>query len=104
MYMNRIATIVPDPEIFIFIDKAAKNKQTTGRSMGWAVVGDRCVQRRCFVHGQRYSILPALTLDGIITYDIIKGSVTAARFLTFLRDLVVRLSSHLHLLSFMIDL
>jgi hypothetical protein len=99
-YMNRIATIVPNPEMFIFIDEATKNKRTTGRPMGWAVVGDRCVQQRCFVRGQRYSILPALTLDGIITYNIIEGSVTAARFLTFLRELVVRLSSHLCFHSF----
>jgi hypothetical protein len=102
-YMNMIATVVPDPEMFIFIDEAAKNKRTTGRPMGWAVVGERCVQRRCFVRGQRYSILPALTLDGIITYDIIEGSVTAARFLTFLRELVVRLFcscrlAHIHFL------
>jgi hypothetical protein len=87
--MNKIATEVTDPEMFIFIDEAAKNKQTLGRSMGWGVMGQRCMQWRCFVRGQCYSILPALTLDGIITYDIIEGSVTAARFLTFLRELVV---------------
>jgi hypothetical protein len=87
--MNTIATQVSDPEMFIFIDEAAKNKQTARRSMGWAVMGQCCMQRRCFVRGQRYLILPALTLDGIITYDIIEGSVTAARFLTFLRELVV---------------
>jgi hypothetical protein len=38
--MNRIATIVPDPEMFIFIDEAAKNKRMTGRSMGWGAVSD----------------------------------------------------------------
>ncbi|KDQ52187.1 hypothetical protein JAAARDRAFT_111671, partial [Jaapia argillacea MUCL 33604] len=31
-------------------------------------------------------ILPLLTLDGIITYDIIKGPVTSERFLVFLRE------------------
>jgi transposase len=101
-FMNMIATTVPDPEMFIFIDEAAKNKRTEGRSMGWAMMGQRCVQRRCFVRGQRFSILPALTLDGIITYDIIEGSVTAARFLQFLRELVVSFPSsspHLLLIS-----
>jgi transposase len=92
-FMNMIATTDPDPDMFIFIDEAAKNKRTEGRSMGWAMMGKRCVQRRCFVRGQRYSILPALTLDGIITYDIIEGSVTATRFLQFLRELVVSFPS-----------
>jgi transposase len=88
-FMNTIADQVPDPEMLMFVDEAAKNKRTSGRLKGWSLKGKRCYQRRCFVHGQRYSILPVLTLDGIITYDIIEGSVTAARFLQFLRELVV---------------
>ena len=84
-----VATQVPNPEMFIFIDEAAKNKWTAGRLMGWETMGQRCVQRRCFIRGQHYSILPALTLDGIITYNIIEGLVTTTRFLTFLHELVV---------------
>jgi len=92
-FMNRIATEVPNPDMFMFVDEAAKNKRSSGRGMGWSLVGKRCVQRRCFVRGQRYSILPVLSLDGIITYDIIPGSVTSERFLQFLRELVVRPNS-----------
>ncbi|KAG1817730.1 uncharacterized protein BJ212DRAFT_1500367 [Suillus subaureus] len=33
----------------------------------------RCIQGKCFMRGYRYSILPILTLDGIIAYDIIEG-------------------------------
>jgi hypothetical protein len=58
------------------------------RTKGWALVGRRCVQRRHFIRGQRYSILPILTLDGIIAYDIIP-SVNSERFVEFLRELVV---------------
>jgi hypothetical protein len=87
--MNHIATVVPNPEMLMFVDEAAKNKRTSGRMKGWSLKGKRCNQRRCFVRGQRYSILPVLTLDGIITYDIIEGSVIATRFLEFLRELVV---------------
>lgn len=98
-FMNRIATEVPDPEMFMFIDESAKNERTTGRTRGWARVGHRCIQQRRFVRGQRYSILPVLTLDGIVAYDIIEGSVTAARFLEFLRDLVVSRNSSPHNLT-----
>ena len=93
-FMNDIATDVPDPEMLMFVDEAAKNKWTSGRSKGWSLMGKRCTQRRCFVHGQRYSMLPVLTLDGIITYDIIEGSVTAAWFVEFLCDLVVGIFSY----------
>ncbi len=66
-------------------DEAVKNKRTSARKYGWSLKGMRCVQRRHFVHGKRYSILPILTLDGIIAYDIIPGSVTLEKFVDFLR-------------------
>lgn len=89
-FMNKIADEVTNPDMLMFVDEAARNKRTSGRTKGWSLVGKRCVQRRCFSCGQRFSILPILTLDGIITYDIIPGSVTSARFLQFLHELVVR--------------
>ena len=41
------------------------------------------------MHGRRYTILPVLTLDGLITWDIIEGSVTVEHFLQFLCEHVV---------------
>ena len=89
-FMNKIADEVTNPDMLMFVDEAARNKRTSGRTKGWSLVGKRCVQRRCFGRGQRFSILPILTLDGIITYDIIPGSVTSEQLLQFLRELVVR--------------
>ena len=89
-FMNRVADEVPNPDMLIFIDEAARNRRASGRAKGWSLVGRRCVQRRHFIRGQRFSILPILTLDGIITYDIIPGSVDSRRFVQFLRELVVR--------------
>ena len=94
-FMNRIADEVPNPDMLIFIDEAARNRRASARAKGWSLVGRRCVQRRHFIRGQRFSILPILTLDGIITYDIIPGSVDSKRFVQFLRELVVRLFLHL---------
>lgn len=94
-FMNRIADQVPNPDMLIFIDEAARNRRASARAKGWSLVGRRCVQRRHFIRGQRFSILPILTLDGIITYDIIPGSVNSDRFVQFLRELVVRLFLHL---------
>ncbi|TFK62728.1 hypothetical protein BDN72DRAFT_748698, partial [Pluteus cervinus] len=34
----------------------------------------------------RYSILPALTTEGIVALEIFEGSVTKDRFLTFIQD------------------
>ncbi|RDB20344.1 hypothetical protein Hypma_012691 [Hypsizygus marmoreus] len=92
-FMNRIAEEVPDPAMMMFVDEAARNRRSSQRAKGWAFLGKRCVQRKFFVRGERYSILPILTIDGIITYDIIPGSVTSERFLQFLHEMVIPLTN-----------
>ena len=87
--MNHMADLVTDPEMLMFGDEAHKDERTSNRRTGWSRRGSRCVQRKCFVRGKRFSILPILTLDGIIAHDIVEGSVTSERFVEFLRELVV---------------
>jgi transposase len=89
IYMNQFAEMVSDPAMVMFVDEAAKNKKNPSRKIGWSLKGQRVVQRRCFIRGQRFSILPVLTLDGIIAHDIIPGSVTSELFVKFLREHVV---------------
>ena len=89
IYMNCIADLMPDPEMLMFSDEAHKDERTLKRQMGWSCQGTKCVQRKCFVQGRRFSILPILTLDGIIVHDIVEGSITSKRFVEFLRELVV---------------
>ena len=93
--MNKIGTEVLDPAMLMFTDETAKDERTSGRRMGWSKIGTRYVQRRCFVRGRRYLILPVLTLDGLITWDVIEGSVTSERFVEFLRENVVRVYTHI---------
>jgi transposase len=95
IFMNRIADQVPDPDMLMFGDEASKDERTLARRWGWSLRGTRCIQRKCFVRGKQFSILPILTLDGIIAYDIIEGSMTTEHFVQFLRELVVRFSLEL---------
>lgn len=88
-YMNQVGALVPDPNMLMFTDDTAKDERTTARQMGWSRIVTPCVQWACFVHGCCYSILPVLTLDGLITWDIIKGSITSEQFVRFLHEMVV---------------
>ena len=56
---------------------------------GRSLKGSRCVQKKHFLCGTRYSIVPFITLDGIITYEIIEGPVSSECFTRFLREYVV---------------
>jgi len=42
-----------------------------------------------FVRGKRYTILPALTLEGFVAVDVFEGSCDKKRFVDFVLDQVV---------------
>lgn len=89
VFRYMIGKVALDPNMLMFLDEASKDERTPGRTKGWSLRGTRVYQRRCFVRGKRYSILPAITLDGIVAREIIDGSVTTERFCQFLCTHVV---------------
>ncbi|KAG2335948.1 hypothetical protein BDR05DRAFT_833832, partial [Suillus weaverae] len=93
IFMNHIAEIAPDPEMLMFGDEAAKDERALIRKFGHLKIGTRCIQRKCFVQGKQYSILPILILDGIIAYNIIEGPMMSKRFVQFLQEHVLPLTN-----------
>lgn len=81
-------------EYFVWLDEAGVDNQTHQRDHGWAALRQACVRRTTFIRGQRFSIPPALTCDGIIALDIFEGSVNKERFISFLeKELVCQLDN-----------
>jgi transposase len=76
-------------EYIVWIDEAGVDDHTNQCDVGWVRVGQACVRRVAFIHGEQFSILPALTCDGIIALDIFEGSVNKDRFISYLRDQLV---------------
>jgi len=79
-------------EYFMFLDESSMDNHTNQRRRGWAGEGRACVRRDTFIRGTRYSVLPALTCDGIIALDIFEGSVTKEHFLNFVCEQIVSCS------------
>ena len=71
---------------FVWLDESSVDDHTNQRTRGWAAMGRACVRRTTFIRGQRYSVLPALTSDGIIALDIFEGSVNKEKFIRFLKE------------------
>ncbi|ETW78214.1 hypothetical protein HETIRDRAFT_326088, partial [Heterobasidion irregulare TC 32-1] len=88
-----IGKIAPDPNMLVFLDEASKNEKTPGQLKGWLLRGTRVYQRWCFIHGKWYSILPAITLNGIVAREIVDGLVTTKQFCDFLRYYVIPLTN-----------
>jgi hypothetical protein len=70
-------------EQLIFLDESSKDARTITREYGYSEINTRAVKKVVFVRGKRYTILPALTLDGIIAVDIMEGSCTKEKFKEF---------------------
>jgi hypothetical protein len=78
----QIAMAQYDPCQIVCIDEAGVDDQTNIRRRGWAPMGQGACVEQAFCGGR--SILPALSLEGIIALDIFKGSVNRVCFLGFL--------------------
>ena len=88
-FINKVAQY--KPEQLIFLDEAAKDERTLSRAYGYSFTNARAYKKFVFIRGQRYTILPALSLDGVIALDVMEGSCTKARFREFILLRVVRL-------------
>lgn len=89
LWINSLAGWSADQ--LIFIDESAANERTGDRKYGWAPVGVTPHESRPFTRSERWSILPAYTVDGFITWDIRHGSYNAELFEEFIEFKVLPL-------------
>lgn len=96
-------------EQLVFVDESACDRRTYLRNRAWALEGLRACRKQYFGRGKRcvcswlvsavcklisfdrYSILPAITLDGIIECNIVEGSFNTELFTTFIRGVLARM-------------
>lgn len=76
-------------EYWVWLDEAGVDDLSNQRTAGWSLLGRACVRRALFFRGQRYSLLPAFTTQGIIALDLFEGSVNKERFLQFIHEQLV---------------
>jgi hypothetical protein len=77
-------------EQLIFIDESAKDERTLTRLYGYSPINTRAKKSVVFIRGKRYTILPALSLEGFIAVDIMEGSCDKERFQTFVLTQLVK--------------
>ena len=79
------------PEQLIFLDESAKDERSLSRGYGYAFANPRAQKKVVFVRGKRYTILPALTTEGIVAVEIMEGSCDKEKFNEFILSRVVSL-------------
>jgi len=54
----------------VFIGESAANERTSDRKTGWAHIGITPFENKPFKCSERFSVLPAYTIDGFITWQM----------------------------------
>jgi transposase len=80
------------PEQLVFADESHFNRLTLRRPYAWAKRGDRASRHEFQFRGSKYSILPALSLDGILHLEVVENAVTGASFRRFVEGLLPRMN------------
>ncbi|KAG8681062.1 hypothetical protein FRC09_017781, partial [Ceratobasidium sp. 395] len=73
-YRQQYHEVCLDPSYAVFVDESAVDRRTTYRNFGYALSGNRASRKAFRVRGKRYSLLPAIANDGILTLQVIPGS------------------------------
>ena len=73
----------------MFLDESAVNERTSNRKYGWSPEGTICGVARPLKRLKKWSILPALTVNGYLSYLILQGSITAIVFKAFIEEQVL---------------
>jgi hypothetical protein len=90
-WIRRLASY--DANQLIFVDESAANERTGDRKYGWAPIGVTPLEHRPFTRSERWSILPAYTVDGFITWGIVHSSFTAQIFQDWVENELLPLCS-----------
>ena len=94
-----------ETEQLVFVDESAFDRRVTRRPYAWAPIGCWARRRDFFIRGKRYylhdigiqvfisksyrySLLPALSLDGIIAVEVLDRPFTAVSFNKFIEGLL----------------
>ena len=73
-WMRKLASYTADQ--LVFVDESAANERTGHRTCGWSPVGIRPHEYRVLESSKYWSILPAYTIDGFVTWKIEHVSCT----------------------------
>lgn len=80
------------PEQLVFADESHFNRLTLRRPFAWSIRGERATRQDFFIRGTKYSILPAISQDGIIHLEVLENAITGDDFRRFVEGLLPRMN------------
>lgn len=108
-YLRHIQQYLPEERVYV--DESRFDRRTANRTHAWSLAGTRSMKTVFFLRGMRYvdklftiqtchslvisfSILPALSLDGILHVKVVDGSFNSETFLEFIKEVVSKMNPY----------
>ena len=82
-------TMMYRKEQFVWLDETGIDDRTYMRKYGYAIRGDTPRYHRSLSHGNRASIITALSTDGLVSIELINRSTNAEVFFDFVRGSLI---------------
>ncbi|KZV80580.1 hypothetical protein EXIGLDRAFT_705021 [Exidia glandulosa HHB12029] len=76
------------PDWIVFLDKTHIDTRTTYRLNGWGRRGQRVPVSHNWVRGKRWSLLPAISLDGLVYTEAREGAFDGDAFVAYIKSLL----------------
>jgi DDE superfamily endonuclease len=68
----------------VFVDESGSDRRIDFRKTAWSPHGVAPIPHQTLERGQRWQILPAYTIDGILAFDVYQGTNDSSTFESFL--------------------
>lgn len=78
-----------EPSMLIWLDESGCDRRHSTRKWGYSLRGMSPRDQRLLVRGIRYSVIPVMSVKGILDLHIIRGTMTGERFEDFLSSTVL---------------
>ena len=76
---------VYDPSMLIWIDESGCDRRNTIRKYGYSLKGHPLNDYRLLVRGIRYSVIPIISMNGILDLYITSGTINGEKFIDFIQ-------------------
>ena len=93
-YMALVATHF-HPDQLVFADESHFNRLTLRRPYTWSIHGERAQCYEFTFQGTKYSMLPVLSLDGILHLEVLENALTGEDFQQFVEGLLLHMNEWL---------
>ena len=78
-----------DVRQFVWVDETGSDDRNRRRKFGYSLRGEPPVCHHLLHRGRRISAIVAMSTDGVVTYDLVHGSVNGEKFIQFLQGKLV---------------